>query len=65
MELIHSAVVTGEEDEETISTAKGKLYEFSPASKDWCEKGVGLMKLNKSRDEEMFRIGTFHLLFVS
>ena len=42
-------VETGEQDEDTIFSNRGKLYRF--VEKKWAERGVGLFKLNiKRRD---------------
>jgi Ran-binding protein 3 len=42
------AVATGEEDEETIFTARGKLYFFDKSTNtgSWKERGTGVVKLN-------------------
>ena len=40
-------VETGEQDEDTIFSNRGKLYRF--VEKKWAERGVGLFKLNVKR----------------
>lgn len=41
---------------------KGKLFEFNPESKDWHERGIGILKLNKSKVDEKFRISKSKLI---
>lgn len=42
-------VATGEEGEETLFSARAKLFHFVPASKAWRERGYGVLKLNVFR----------------
>ncbi|MCJ1436696.1 hypothetical protein MMC27_006077 [Xylographa pallens] len=42
-------VETGEQDEDTIFSNRGKLYRF--VEKKWAERGVGLFKLNVKRQD--------------
>jgi len=44
------AVVTGEEDEETIHHVRAKLYALCPQNQ-WKERGTGLLKLNVRRSD--------------
>ncbi|KAG2365127.1 hypothetical protein BDR07DRAFT_1399927 [Suillus spraguei] len=46
----HVAVVTGEEDEETIHHVRAKLYALCPQNQ-WKERGTGLLKLNVRRSD--------------
>ena len=43
------AVMTGEEDEDTIYSVRGKLFCLDDNS--WKEKGTGLLKLNVKRED--------------
>jgi len=45
--LTEQAVMTGEEDEETIHQVRGKLYALQGSQ--WKEKGTGTLKLNVKR----------------
>jgi E3 SUMO-protein ligase RanBP2 len=45
-------VKTGEENEEVLFKQRVKLYRFSAATKEWKEKGVGEMKILKSKEKE-------------
>ena len=44
------AVVTGEEEEETIHQVRGKLFSLVGGN-TWKERGTGLLKLNVKRDD--------------
>lgn len=44
------AVVTGEEDEDTVYQVRGKLFAMSPQN-IWKEKGTGQLKLNVRRED--------------
>ena len=60
-QLIFLAVTTGEEDEDTIYSVRGKLFSLDDNS--WKEKGTGLLKLNVKREDGTgARLGMF-LLF--
>eukprot|EP01122_Echinamoeba_exundans_P014776 TRINITY_DN6761_c0_g1_i1.p2 TRINITY_DN6761_c0_g1~~TRINITY_DN6761_c0_g1_i1.p2 ORF type:complete len:437 (-),score=135.31 TRINITY_DN6761_c0_g1_i1:17-1327(-) len=48
--------VTGEEDEESLFQEKCKLYEFDKESKQWVEKGKGVLKLNKHKTNNKVRV---------
>lgn len=48
--------VTGEEDEDTVFQEKCRLYEFSKESKQWIEKGIGKLKLNRSKENQRLRL---------
>ena len=41
---------TGEEEEDTVFTVRGKLYELS-AQNSWKERGTGLLKLNVRKSD--------------
>jgi Ran-binding protein 3 len=43
--LICSVAATGEEEEETLHQARGKLFALSPENQ-WKERGTGTLKLN-------------------
>jgi len=43
------AVMTGEEDEDTIYSVRGKLFSLDDNS--WKERGTGLLKLNVKRED--------------
>ena len=45
------AVMTGEEDEDTIYSVRGKLYSLYDSL--WKERGTGLLKLNVKREDGM------------
>jgi Ran-binding protein 3 len=52
------AVTTGEEDEDTIYSVRGKLFSLDDNS--WKEKGTGLLKLNVKREDGAgARLGMF------
>ena len=54
---IFFAVTTGEEDEDTIYSVRGKLFSLDDNS--WKEKGTGLLKLNVKREDGTgARLGT-------
>lgn len=55
------AVITGEEEEETLLQIRGKLYALCPQNQ-WKERGSGLLKLNVRRaDGSGARLGScFH-----
>jgi hypothetical protein len=54
------AVITGEEDEDTIYSVRGKLFSLDDNS--WKEKGTGLLKLNVKREDGTgARLGMFSL----
>jgi Ran-binding protein 3 len=56
------AVTTGEEDEDTIYSVRGKL--FSLDDNLWKEKGTGLLKLNVKREDGTgARLGMFFIYF--
>lgn len=48
--LLGFVVLTGEEDEETICQARGKLFILN-AQSQWKERGTGMLKLNVRRDD--------------
>ena len=49
--------MTGEEDEDTIYSVRGKLFSLDDNS--WKEKGTGLLKLNVKREDGTgARLGT-------
>jgi len=59
--LTYSAVLTGEEEEETLHQVRGKL--FSLEDSQWKERGTGLLKLNvRQVDGTNARLGMFHLV---
>lgn len=59
--VIFSAVMTGEEEEETLHQVRGKL--FSLDENAWKERGTGLLKLNvKIDDGTGARLGAFQLV---
>jgi len=43
-------VLTGEEEDETIHSVRGKLYMLSEQNQ-WKERGTGLLRLNRRRDD--------------
>lgn len=47
---------TGEEDEVIVVSGKAKLFELDSESKEWKEKGVGMVKLNLCPNEGYSRI---------
>ncbi|TPX49435.1 hypothetical protein SeLEV6574_g01478 [Synchytrium endobioticum] len=50
-------VETGEEDEVTVFSAKGKLFNFDKEKNDWNERGAGALHLNQSKnDNHMARL---------
>ena len=50
--------MTGEEDEDTIYSVRGKLFSLDDNS--WKEKGTGLLKLNVKREDGTgARLGVF------
>lgn len=56
------AVTTGEEDEDTIYSVRGKLFSLDDNS--WKEKGTGLLKLNVKREDGTgARLGMFFFPF--
>ena len=61
--LMRVLVETGEEDEETIHQARGKL--FSLHENSWRERGTGIFKINVRRDDGTgARLGTFCFHFI-
>lgn len=44
------AVVTGEEDEDTLHSVRCKLFVMSEGA--WVERGTGVMKMNASKNED-------------
>lgn len=48
-------VTTGEEDEETVFTGEGTLYEFDETKK-WRERGTGEMRLNVLPESRQARL---------
>lgn len=55
-------MLSGEESEETVVSSKIKLFQFSNESKDWKEKGTGILKLNRSKGAtHQARLGKFTL----
>jgi len=55
------AVVTGEEEEETIHQVRGKLFSLQGTS--WKERGSGVLRLNVKQEDGMgARLGMFSLL---
>lgn len=50
MFLTKLAVETGEEHEETVFTARAKLFSYE--NKEWHERGHGNIKLNVTRDDD-------------
>ena len=59
--LLFLAVTTGEEDEDTIYSVRGKLFSLDDNS--WKEKGTGLLKLNVKREDGTgARLGMFLIL---
>ena len=53
------SVITGEEEEETLLHARGKLYSLCPQNQ-WKERGTGLLKLNVRRaDGGGARLGSY------
>lgn len=52
------AVMTGEEDEETVIQVRGKLYALQDGNQ-WKERGTGIIRLNvKRHDGSNPRLGT-------
>lgn len=52
-------VETGEEDEVSLCSSRCKLFEMDSESKEWVDKGIGIIKLNSSMAGEKYsRIGT-------
>ncbi|TPX36974.1 hypothetical protein SmJEL517_g01024 [Synchytrium microbalum] len=45
-------VETGEEDEITVFSAKGKLFNFDKTKNDWNERGAGTLHLNQSKRDK-------------
>lgn len=43
-------VLTGEEEDETIHSVRGKLYMLSEQNQ-WKERGTGLLRLNRRRED--------------
>lgn len=43
-------MLTGEEEDETIHSVRGKLYMLSEQNQ-WKERGTGLLRLNRRRDD--------------
>lgn len=61
-------IVTGEEDEETLWSARGKLFSFE--ENEWKEKGIGLLKLNQNTVNKISRFimrtdGSYRLILNS
>lgn len=44
---------------------KGKLFEFNSSAKDWVEKGIGFIKLNKSQENEKYRLCNYCCFYLS
>lgn len=48
-DLTEQTVITGEEEERTLFSCRGKLFQFEPAANGqaakWKERGVGLLKV--------------------
>lgn len=54
-EIFHTKeILTGEEEEETIFSARGKLFTFD--QNEWKERGVGTLKLNRNKLKETCRL---------
>lgn len=53
VDLPEIAVVTGEEEEETLITMRSKIYRWR---KEWKERGVGELKLLKHKKTHLIRI---------
>ena len=49
--MLHEwAVMTGEEEEETVYQVRGKLYALS-SQNQWKERGTGMLRLNVKRED--------------
>ena len=51
LKLQKQEVKSGEESEECISQVNAKLYQLSNIKEGWKERGVGIIKINKSKDD--------------
>ena len=56
-------MLTGEEEDETIHSVRGKLYVLSEQNQ-WKERGTGLLRLNRRRvDRNGARLGELSFTF--
>ena len=63
--LTFCLVLTGEEEDETIHSVRGKLYVLSEQNQ-WKERGTGLLRLNVRRaDGSGARLGRFYFVYTN
>lgn len=49
VETPQSTTTTGEEEERTVFTNRARLFEFESSSREWKEKGIGMVKINENQ----------------